>query len=157
LTVSRSRALTGRNTASELISRPTGTTTDRRPPNATGRSEPGRTAAPSPDRPIEAPASRSGALPNTFDTRIRTPGPPRLTRIGWRSVWLSNPSDQLGMKKSGTGATSEVAQLAVHRPPPAPEESDACAGAALTTVAMTSAASRAEAVRKTRGRLILPI
>ena len=46
VTVRRSSGATRRDTASELICRPAGTTVDRRPPKSTGRCDPGWTDAP---------------------------------------------------------------------------------------------------------------
>jgi hypothetical protein len=59
VTVRRSSATTRSRVGSETASRPAGTTVDGDRPNFSRRSEPGRTDAPWPALPIDAPVSRA--------------------------------------------------------------------------------------------------
>jgi hypothetical protein len=154
VTVSRSSAATRSATASDRTSRPAGTAVERCPPKVTVRSDPASTAAPSAARPIVAPVSRRAPVPYTLETRIRTADPPRLTRTGCRTDWLSKPPDQLGVpKKSGNDAMTELDQAPAARSEPAAAGE---AGVAVSDTA-TSAAHTARTAMDVRRVIVMPM
>jgi hypothetical protein len=90
-----------------------------------------------------------------LESRIRTAEPPRLTRTGWRTEWLSKPPDQFGVpKKSGNAAIIELDQVPVQWPAGWPER--AAAGPAVIEIVTSDVTSAAHAARRTIESLINP-
>src|SRR5229473_5309792 len=85
-------------------------TIDASPLKVSVRSEPATIAEPPPARAICAAPSVTAAVPSSFDRRMRTRSPPRLTRAISRTVWL------LG---AATGSLGGAPQLATQSSSPA--------------------------------------